>query len=303
MLLEVLPLFQKQSSHVTAVLQACFVTFLWSTSWVFIKFGLEDIPALTFAGLRYFLAFLCLLPFAWRQTPVTVWRTIPRAKWRQLLLLGVTFYAVTQGAQFLSLFYLPAITTNMMLSFSVLAVVFLGALTLGERPSPRQWVGLLCYLFGVFVYFFPAALPWQQWLGIGIALIGVLANAISSILGRGLNREEQLPPLTITVISMGFGAIILLVTGLIFQGLPPLSWQSWLIILWLAVVNSAFAFTLWNHTLRTLSAMESSLINNLMMIQIPLLAVIFLGERLTGQQWLGLFLAGVGILIVQLKRG
>jgi drug/metabolite transporter (DMT)-like permease len=29
-----------------------------------IKIGLEDIPALPFAGLRYTLAFLCLLPFA-----------------------------------------------------------------------------------------------------------------------------------------------------------------------------------------------------------------------------------------------
>ena len=33
------------SLHTWAVLQALFVTFLWSTSWVFIKFGLADIPA------------------------------------------------------------------------------------------------------------------------------------------------------------------------------------------------------------------------------------------------------------------
>ncbi|HLA42405.1 MAG TPA: EamA family transporter, partial [Aggregatilineales bacterium] len=57
------------SAHLSAVLQALFVTFLWSTSWVFIKFGLEDIPALTFAGLRYTLAFLCLLPLVLRSQP------------------------------------------------------------------------------------------------------------------------------------------------------------------------------------------------------------------------------------------
>ena len=32
--------------HFTAVFQALFVTFLWSTSWVLIKIGLVDIPAL-----------------------------------------------------------------------------------------------------------------------------------------------------------------------------------------------------------------------------------------------------------------
>ena len=41
-------------------LQAVIVTFLWSTSWVLIKLGLEEIPAINFAGLRYTLAFLIL---------------------------------------------------------------------------------------------------------------------------------------------------------------------------------------------------------------------------------------------------
>ena len=35
------------------MLVALFVVFLWATSWVLIKFGLEAIPPLTFAGLRY----------------------------------------------------------------------------------------------------------------------------------------------------------------------------------------------------------------------------------------------------------
>ena len=63
----------QRTPHLTAVFQALFVTFLWSTSWVLIKIGLTDIPALTFAGLRYGLAFLCLLPFFFRsQVPCRV---------------------------------------------------------------------------------------------------------------------------------------------------------------------------------------------------------------------------------------
>jgi drug/metabolite transporter (DMT)-like permease len=46
----------------SAALVALFVVFLWATSWVLIKFGLETIPPLTFAGLRYGLASLVLLP-------------------------------------------------------------------------------------------------------------------------------------------------------------------------------------------------------------------------------------------------
>jgi drug/metabolite transporter (DMT)-like permease len=108
--------------------------------------------------------------------------------------------------------------------------------------------------------------------------------------------------MTVTVISMGVGAIVLLAVGLSVQGLPTLSWRNWIIILWLAVVNSAFAFTLWNHTLRILSATESSVINNTMLVQIAILGWIFLGESLTWWELLGLGLATAGIMIVQLVK-
>ena len=54
-------MWNRFSPHTRAVLQALLVTFLWSTSWVLIKIGLADIPALTFAGLRYVLALLVLI--------------------------------------------------------------------------------------------------------------------------------------------------------------------------------------------------------------------------------------------------
>ena len=54
------------SPHTIALLQALLVTFIWSLSWVFIKIGLQGIPPITFAGLRYTLAFLCLLVWSRR---------------------------------------------------------------------------------------------------------------------------------------------------------------------------------------------------------------------------------------------
>jgi drug/metabolite transporter (DMT)-like permease len=98
------------------------------------------------------------------------------------------------------------------------------------------------------------------------------------------------------------GAIPLLGIGLAVQGLPPLSLTGWAIIVWLAVVNTALAFTLWNRTLRVLSAVESSIINNTMLIQIAALAWLFLGERLAMSDIAGLALATVGALMVQMTQ-
>ena len=85
-------------------------------------------------------------------------------------------------------------------------------------------------------------------------------------------------------------------------GLPAINLQSWAIILWLALVNTAFAFTLWNHTLRTLTAMESSIINGTMMIWIPIFAVIILNETIAWKEVIGLVITILGTLIVQLKK-
>jgi drug/metabolite transporter (DMT)-like permease len=289
------------SRHASAILQALFVTFLWSTSWVIIKVGLrEAIPALTFAGLRYTVAALCLLPFALHQRS-----SVSRLTRRDGLLLGslgLLYYAVTQGAQFLSLSYLPAVTVSLLLSFSAVVVVGLGILLLKETPTRTQWFGLALYLVGVIAYFFPLQLSGGELLGVGIAMTGLLANAGSSVIGRSLNRDGRLSPLLITLISMSIGGVLLLVAGLLTQGMPPLSMTTLLLVGWLAAVNTALAFTLWNRTLRVLSAFESSIINNAMMVQIPVLAWVFLGEAITPKNALAFLIAGVGIVIVQLRR-
>ena len=291
-----------QSAHIRAILQALFVTFLWSTSWVLIKLGLDDIPALTFAGLRYTCAFLCLLPIFLQSQGLAALRQLTPGAWKQLLLLGIVYYAVTHGAQFVSIAYLPAITANRILGFTPVVVALLGMVMLSERPMKIQWLGIVVSIAGLILFFYPIQLPMGQVIGLSVAVVGMLANAVSSIMGRSINRTRELSPLLITTVSMGTGALILLTSGISLHGVPVLSAQSWLIVAWLAVVNTAFAFTLWNHSLRTLSAMESSIINNTMAVQIPVLAVIFLGERLNGRQVLGLVVAIVGALLVQLGR-
>jgi drug/metabolite transporter (DMT)-like permease len=286
-------------------LQALFVTLLWSTSWVLIKVGLQDIPALTFAGLRYSLAFLSMLPFllhpAGRQTSRPFGFPPPRAAWAKLLLLGLLYYTLTQGAQFVGLAYLPAVTVSLVLNFSPVAVALLAIGFLGEQPTPRQWLGVALSVAGTIFYFYPVDLPAAGVLGLLAVAAGMLANALSTILGRSINRSGFFSPLSVTTTSMGFGATLLLVSALMVDGLPQISPLGWGIITWLAVVNTALAFTLWNQTQRTLSAVESSVINNTMLIQIAVLAWLFLDENLNWRELSGLVLAGLGTLVVQVQ--
>ena len=293
----------ESKSHIKAVYQALLVAFLWSTSWVLIKIGIrEALPPITFAGLRYTLAFLCLLPFVLLNPKERAsLRNISYYYYLQLILLGVIFYAVAQGAQFVSLAYLPAATLTLLLNLTPLLVALSNSFN-SESPTLHQWAGILLSAIGVLIYFFPVNLPASQIFGLTVAILGIAANSVSSLMGRRINHQSGLSPILVTTISMGVGGLMLLVAGVSTQGLGQISLNHWLIIGWLAIVNTAFAFTLWNASLQKLTATESSVINGTMLPQIAILAWLFLGEPLTGKQIAGMLLAAIGILVVQLSR-
>jgi len=284
-----------------ASLQAVFVTFLWSTSWVLIKIGLGTIPPLLFAGLRYSLAFLILLLYYLRSPKAVEIRQLSKRDWLRLGVLGVIFYALTQGAQFLGLLYLPAVTFSLLLNFSAVIIALLASVFLKERLNWLQWLGIAVSLIGGLVFFYPFSFPEIQAIGFLVAALALSANSFSSILGRAINRSGKISAITVTVVSMGIGGMLLLVAGVASQGMPEFGLSEWAIVVWLAAVNTALAFTLWNHSLRTLSAAQSSIINNTMLIQIALLAWIFLGERISSMEAAGMAIALVGTLMVQAR--
>ncbi len=290
----------KLKKHTRAILQALLVTLIWSSSWILIKITIAEIPPLIFAGLRYSIAVIFLLPALF--TNKNVIRKLTNQQWGRLILLGIFFYALTQGGQFLTLKYLETTTFSLLLNFSSIFIAVLGIFFLHEKPSPVQWGGLLVFLAGVILYFFPFSKDAALTIGYLLAFCTVLANSISSLLGRSINREKNIPPVVTTAISMGIGAALLMITGLLTEDFPSISLENWGVILCLASINTAFAFTLWNKSLQELSAMESGVINNAMLIEIALLSSIFLGDTLTGKDWISLLIATTGMVMVNLSQ-
>ena len=288
-------------SRLKAILLGFLVSFIWSTSWVLIKIGLEDIPALTFAGLRYFLGFLCLLPFLLRQKVRQQVKQFNRADWGWIVLMGVVGYAIAQGTQFISMQYLPATTLSLLLNIAPLFVTFIAIFLVKEMPTWLQWIGLAVNLAGVFIFFYPQGFRGNSVIGFTFAIVCLFANVFFSLIGRKLNRNGRLDPLAVTMMSMGIGAVLMLVTGIAWQGLPRLSPLNLLIIGVLAVMNTALAFTIWTYTQQTLSAMESSIMMGTMMVFVAALSWIFLHERQSTWGVLGLALSFSGAILVNLR--
>lgn len=291
------------SSRTTAILQALIVTAIWSASWVFIKIGLRSgVTPLVFAGMRYFVAFLALL-IACLSNPTTraELRRLRFRQWRLLILLGVLWYALVPGAQFIALSRLPSATLGLILNMTPVLVAIIGTWLLREYLTRAQVVGILLFLFGLMLYFFSAAGISGQVIGLIFATVCLIGNTFATVTARYINRSNTLHPLTVTTGSVGIGSVLLLATGLVVEGAPTLDLTTGGIILWLGVVHTALAYTLWNASLRHLTAAESSLINGLVLVQITLLAWVFLGEAVTGVQIAGLGITLVGVAVVQLR--
>jgi len=290
-------------SHLGAVALALLVTFLWSSSWVLIRWGLDDegLPPVSFAALRYALAAALLLGWA---------AALPRHRrglWglrgpflARLVLLGVVLYALTQGAMFVAIDHQPAATTSLVLAMTPLLVASLSALSLGEAPRPLRLAGAGLVAGGAWAFF--SGDLGATAIGLGAALVGLAANTGASLLGRAVNRGGEAEPLVVTAVSMSAGAVVLLVVGWAAEGLPAVSARAWLIVAWLAVVNTALAFTWWNLSLRRLSALESAVINTSMPVQIAVLAWVFLDESLGPGEMLGIVLVTAGVVLASVVR-
>ena len=288
------------SSHRVAVWAALLVTVLWSSSWVLIRWGIEDegLAPVTFAALRYGLAAIVLVGWViLREGRRRQRYQVDRRLVVRLVLLGVVMYALTQGAFFVALDRQPAATTSLVLAMTPLFVAAGAALTLTEIPTRVQVGGVLLVALGAPLYF--AGDLGATLAGMVAALIALGANVAAAILGRSVNREGRLPALVITAASMAVGAGVLVFIGVGLEGIPQVSTKGWIIIGWLALVNTALAFTLWNVSLQRLSAVESASINNTMLVQIALLAWVFLGEAPGALGLLGIALVSLGVYAVQ----
>lgn len=223
-----------------------------------------------------------------------------RARWRTaawVALVGITLYYLIQNV---ALRYTTATNAGVLSNFTPLFTVLLGALLIHERLRGLEWAA-------VFAAFTGSALVSQGaghltlggigLLGDALAVVAGLFGAIYTIGGKGLS--ERYPPVIVTTVVAGLGALFLLPLAII-EGLRlNLPFQAWAMIVLLGIGSGALANLSWMSLLRYTAASRAALVLFLIPVVAAALSVIFLHEPITPLLVIGSALVLTGVIVVQ----
>ncbi len=276
-----------------ALFEAIFVVLLWSASPPLSKIAMQSLSPLQLAGVRYFGAFIVLLPvMLWNSRHVL--RGLSLSAWLRLGLMGVLAYPIGNGLFFWSLKTLPATTSSFLLSSIPIFTLIVGIVWLKERPNSLQGVGFLLALIGGLV-FFGMRIETGDGLAMGAALLGGVSLSMFGLIGRDFLRKGEVNGTVLTAVPMCIGGGLLLIIAPVTEA-PPMPVIA--TVAWLAIINSALAYMLWNHALKRLQAFEISIVGNLMPMGTALVAPLLVAEVISPRAWLGMGVALAGVMLV-----
>src|SRR6476646_3275833 len=121
----------------------------WAGNAIVGRLAAGHIPPVTLSFLRWFLAFLIILPFAWKHL-VRDWRAI-RANLGIMIVLSVTGIGAFNTMQYWALEHTQALNTLLLQSAGPLVVAVWSLALLGIRLTLAQAAGVLLSMAGVLI--------------------------------------------------------------------------------------------------------------------------------------------------------
>jgi len=224
---------------------------LWSSAFVGVKVGLAYVPPLTFAGWRFMLAGLLLVPLA--GGPGSVLRTLA-GHWRVIAAVSLFQTVILYGSFFLAMKLVSGAQAAIIVGSNPLIVALLSHLLMKDDRMTSGKGGVIALgICGVAII----ALASKPWRPTGLRELGGMGLLIVAICSSGLGNivvarhRRQISPVALNSCQMGLGGLLLFLIALAAEGapasVPPAKFL--LVMLYLAMV-SATGFSIWFYLLK-----------------------------------------------------
>jgi len=271
---------------------------IWGSTWLGIKIGLEDFPPFLSAGLRFVIASVVLFLIAkvqkarFPKDPSTCFRICVTA----IFMYVATYILVYWGAQYIS----SGLASVLFSTHPFFVALFAHSILSAERFTLAKGMGLLLGVAGVLVIF-------SERLGLGPDLVlwgmvALVASAATSGYASVLVKRylTELSPIVLTSMQMALAALIILSLGFLTEDMRAMRFTPSSVgsLLYLSLVGSALAFSLYYWLLKRMEATRLSLMAFVTPVVALFLGWATYGETINVGTILGTALVFVGIYIV-----
>jgi len=278
---------------------------IWGSTWLFIKIGLNDLPPLTFAGIRFVIAVIILFAI------IGVRRVsfpASSAEWWLLVVTGILSFSLNYGLIFWGeQFVSSGLAALLQATIPVFGLVIAHFYLPQERMTPARIAGVVLGISGVGVVFSN-----QLSVAGGKAFAGSVAMVMSSFFVAYSNvlikaRATKLDPAMIAAAQMFFGLIPLLLIGVPLEGSPfQFRWtvRAVISLFYLAIVGSVVAFLLYYWLMQNMDVTKTMLIALVTPVVAVALGMIILDERLSWRTLIGglMIMCGIGLIVATRAR-
>jgi O-acetylserine/cysteine efflux transporter len=233
------------SSHLSLrdALLALGIVFVWGTNFVVIKLGVDVLPPLFFACLRFTFVLL----------PAVFFFRRPMVPWRNLATYGVCIGLFQFGMLFIAMkgMISPGLA-SLVVQMQVFFTIGLAMWRRGERLLPHHMAALALALAGMALIAAHngngATIP-----GLALVLVAAMGWAVGNMTNRDAGPVNML---AYVVWASLFSIPPLLALSLVFEGpeaiaagLGQAGWITWCTVLWQSVGNTMFGYACWGWLL------------------------------------------------------
>src|SRR6476619_1962892 len=275
----------------------------WAGNAIVGRLAAGHIPPVTLSFLRWFLAFLIILPFAWKHLRRD-WGAI-RARLGIMIVLSVTGIGAFNTLQYWALEYTQALNTLLLQSAGPLFVAVWSLILLGVRLTPAQAVGIALSMTGVLVILLHGDLTTLRNIEFNRGdLIFTVALAIFGLYSVLSLKRPDIHGLSFVGFTFGCGAaslIPLLIRELFSRPVMQLDATNLLTLFYVAVFPSTVAYLCFNRGVQLIGANRAAPFFHMTPLFGAVMAMVFLGERPQLFHIIGFALVLTGVFVASRK--
>jgi drug/metabolite transporter (DMT)-like permease len=275
----------------------------WAGNAIVGRLAAGHIPPVTLSFLRWSLAFLIILPFAWKHL-ARDWAAL-RSRLGTMILLSVTGIGAFNTLQYWALEHTQALNTLLLQSAGPLLVAVWSLLLLGVRLTLAQTAGILLSMAGVLIILMHGDLTKLSNIEFNRGdLIFLTALAIFGLYSVLSLKRPAIHGLSFVGFTFGAGAaclIPLFIIELFTRPLMQLNTANLLSLAYVALFPSTIAYLCFNRGVQLIGANRAAPFFHVVPVFGTIMSIVFLGENPQAFHFIGFALVLTGVFVASRK--